>query len=77
MDLGEDHYVLRMWSGSLKQASGAIPARKGPIAVQWTRDAENIALQIKSPAPIQLHVGSADAAPQGVQTSLLKLPIPK
>jgi hypothetical protein len=77
MDLGEDHYVLRMWSGSLKQASGVVPARKGPITVQWTRDAENIAMQIKSPHPVQVHVGSAEAAPQAMQSNVLKLPIPK
>jgi alpha-L-rhamnosidase len=77
MDLGEDHYVLRMWSGSLKQVSGVVPSRKGAINVQWARDAENIAVQIKSAHPIYVHVGSADAAPQTIQSNVLKLPLPK
>ncbi|HTL28288.1 MAG TPA: hypothetical protein VL282_03670, partial [Tepidisphaeraceae bacterium] len=77
MDLGDDHYVLSVECGALKRASGIVPGRKGPIQVAWTRDADTCAFQIKSDSPIELHVGSADAPSQTVQSNLLQFPTRK
>jgi hypothetical protein len=54
-DLGENHFDLRLFPGSLQKASGKIPSPGGTLDIQWKREKDGIHYHLKSP-PIVLHM---------------------
>ncbi|HEX8521772.1 MAG TPA: hypothetical protein VF669_05905 [Tepidisphaeraceae bacterium] len=57
LDLGENHYEMRFFPGSLKRAEGIIPGPEDQsIQVAWERGAQGINYRLKSFRPITLHL---------------------
>ncbi|MEA2067821.1 MAG: hypothetical protein U9P12_01355, partial [Verrucomicrobiota bacterium] len=61
-DLGESHYVLKLESGGLDSSEGMVPVpyTNDTISVSWKRTPEGISYQLKTSAPIWLHVPGED-----------------
>ena len=61
-DLGQNHYVLKLESGSLDSAEGVIPVpySDDTLSVSWTRSIEGVGYTLKTSRPIWLHVSGED-----------------
>lgn len=57
-DLGMRHFVLSLFTGSLKKAEGDIPlpGEKGVISIKWVKKSDGIHYYLKTPVPIYLHL---------------------
>jgi alpha-L-rhamnosidase len=68
MDLGRNHYVLKVIPGSLPGAKGSLPLAdgKGLIKVEWSGQADGLHYVLVTDQPISLHVGSAEGKTQQV-----------
>lgn len=62
-DLGDNHYVLKLETGGLASAEGTlpVPGSSDTISVSWTRTPKGISYQLKTSAPVWLHVPGEDA----------------
>jgi len=76
MDLGPNHFVLRLIPGSLPGAEGTIPlpGDDGAVRVCWHRRPDGLHYRLASEAPLTLHLESPEgpvAVVQGVYETVL------
>jgi len=57
-DLGEQHYVVALATGSLANITGRVPiaGRDDAIKVSWTKDASGLRYSLETPVPLVLHL---------------------